>query len=295
MFKSISISAALLVLATSNLSAEVLTPVGFRDLGAGSAELVTSSPSVLVVNLEVERVSEQVGVYARYAQKYLGVRASLVAKESYSIVGADVSMTPEDYHLAGVDQLGGDTPEVLVSSVSERLPIDLNSSDRLSIEEAAEEAAEAIFAIRQLRRDLLTGELGEGFYGGGLASALERLQWEEEQYAELFFGRVERSRMSYTRYVPVVDETLRYIVCRFNPDSGVVDGGDLSAEPVLLQLTPVEGERLTAPEIVKSRTVQFRVPSVVRCDLYSGADLVASKAIPLVEFGYDIDYPISSK
>lgn len=256
-------------------------------------EIAITTPSTLVLNIEVEHTSVIVGPYARYAQKLLGVRAPLVAKEEAKIVSTDLSLAPDDYYLATPEKLmekrccGG------VVTSKESLPINITSSGAQSAEEAAEDAADEIFRIRQLRRDLLTGDLGEGFFGGGLAAALDRLDFEESSLVELFMGSTERRRSNATYFVTLDGTTARYIVGRFSAESGVVADSDLTAEPILLQLTPAEQEQMETPKYTpKHKLIKFQIENRVKCDVYQSTTLLGSKNIPLLEFGYEYTYPV---
>ncbi len=290
----ISLTAALVAITATASMAEVVTPTGFT-INGNDSKLTLNERSTLVVNLEIECERTEVGMYARYAQKLFGMRASLVEKESYKIVGANISLAPNDFYIATPAMICSEGSEEL-STTTTRLPIDISSSDLLSTEEAAEEAANAIFEIRQLRRDLISGELGEGFYGGGLDAALKRLQWEEEQYAELFFGRTTRSRSTHTRCVALDGTTARYIVARFSDKSGLSNVTDLAAEPIILQLTPSKPRTIETPAIgEKSRTIKFWVDNDVVCELFNGSKLLTNRTMPITEFGQEVLYPISEK
>ncbi len=292
MLRYITTIAAILSLAILPSQAQKTYPIGVNGSGSELA-LSEVASSTLVVNMEVEIVRVEVGKYARYAQEFLGVRAPLVAKQTATIISADVALAPADYFVATDAMLTYRGAEQ-VESYSEPLPIDISSADLPSVEDAAEEAANAIFALRSLRRDILTGELGEGFYGGGLAAALERLEYEERAYAELFFGRTTTSRERYTQYVPLSVDEKRYIVCRFSPTEGVVESSNLKAERILMQLTPAKQSKPEAPLIdAKSKSVEFRVSNLVKCDLYCNSAQIATKSIPLPEFGYNLTYVIT--
>ncbi len=292
MLKYITIAAATLSLAIMPSMAQQTAPIGVSNSNS-ALSLAQTTASTLVVNMEVEVESVVAGEYARYAQQYLGVRASLVSKTTATIVSADISLAPSDFYIANEEMLSYGGSDQATSAV-EMLPIDRTSERVLSVEEAAESAAAAIFKLRALRRDILSGELGEGFYGGGLAAALERMEYEERAYMELFFGRTEISRKRYTQYVTLVGDDARYMVCRFNPSEGVVDSSNLKAEPIMLQLTPSEQSIPDAPLLdSKSRSVVFRVSNTVKCDLYQSSTPIASKSIPLPEFGYDYTHVIS--
>ncbi|MFI3303152.1 MAG: DUF4831 family protein [Rikenellaceae bacterium] len=294
MFKKISICAAILAFTATQSIAEAASPIGFVNNGV-SSELITNSSSTIVVNLEVESERVEVGPYARFAQKYFGVRASLVEKESHTIINADISLAPNDFYVANEKMMTGSSTEIIAEK-SERIPIDISSSNIPSVEKSAGDAAKAIFRIRQLRNDLLSGDLGEGFYGSGLAAALERLQWEEDQYTELFFGRTIRSRSNHVLYVTLNGTEPRYIVTRFSNGGKITDITDLTADPLLLQLTPLEPQNIEIPKYTaKSRVAKFWMENQVKCDLFFNSKLLSSKTMPLVEFGQEIIYPITEK
>ncbi len=290
--KTIFFSVAAVSLTLADVAAESLKPIGVIKSG-NDVELVTTPVSTLVVDLTVERENVAVGPYARFAQKYLGLRAPLVAKESCRIVAADVSLAPEGFYFAeAVDSFNVE----LLSSESDPLPVDVKSSSLPSLEESAEKAADEIFYIRALRSEMLSGDLGEGFFGGGLVAALDRFEREESEYVELFMGRTTRSRSKHRFYLSLEGTTPRYIVARFSDIEGVVDSSDLLAEPIVVQLTPLSETKLDTPYIgEKSTVVTFRVPSMVKCDLYISNNFLASKSMPLNEFGYNYQYPISQK
>lgn len=294
MLKSISLSLAIMSLSVAAVQAQRLKPVGI--VGSGTdLELVMTPSATLVVSVEVEHESVEVGEYARYAQKFLGLRAPLVARESSKILSAKVAKAPENFEIATEAMMTSESAEV-ISQVATPLPMVVTSAEQLSLEEAAEAAAEEIFSIRLLRRDILSGDLGEGLYGGGLAAALEFYDKKESELVEMFMGRTIRSRESSTFYVTLDGQTKRYVVSRFSESAGMVALSDLSGDPILLQLTPAKSDKLEqAAYDSKSTTVTFRVPEKVKCDLYLGTQILDTKTISLDEFGYDYTHVISVK
>ena len=63
--------------------------------------VVAEATSTLAVDVVVEHEVFTPGVYARYAQKLLGTRASLVEREEYRVVSADVALIVD-----GVTKIG---------------------------------------------------------------------------------------------------------------------------------------------------------------------------------------------
>ena len=78
----------------------------------GADGIAVSMPrTVLAVDLTVERTVTLCGPYARYAQKYLGVRAPLTDKTTGSVGGARSALSGDDLNDAGVDD--GNTDMIL--------------------------------------------------------------------------------------------------------------------------------------------------------------------------------------
>ncbi len=282
----------MLILLTQSIEAtnpaQLIVPIGAIDTGR-STTVAFAPMATLVVDVEVEKTSSEVGIYARYAQQFLGLRAPLIAKSEYTLKSASISLATDDYFLTDRVEMPEYEPTTTYSSI----PIDITSEVVLPAEEAAEEAAAQIFTIRRMRRDLLSGELGEGFYGGGLGAALKELQSEEQRYTDLFMGSTTTQREKRRFTIALTGNTPRYIVCRFSTAAGLSDATDLAAEPILLQITPSGAEKFTPPttEDVKATYTNYRVADIAKCELLYGSSSLAVSNIPLFEFGYDISCP----
>lgn len=85
--------------------------IALEGAAESAAGIAVSMPrSVLAVDLSVECSTVLCGPYARYAQKYLGVRAPLTDKTTWSIAGARIA-------LAGDDAFGAAAPAADASRV----------------------------------------------------------------------------------------------------------------------------------------------------------------------------------
>ena len=137
-----------------------------------SGGIVVSQPrTVLAVDVTAERDVTLSGPYARYAQKFLGVRAPLTDKISWAVTGASVALLDPK---ACLDAPAPAQPSrtVMSHATSEdefsRLQADKNDMTVLALEDAAREAANTIFSLRRHRIELITGEAGENVFGEGL-------------------------------------------------------------------------------------------------------------------------------
>ncbi len=158
-----------------------------------SGGIVVSQPrTVLAVDVTAERDVTLSGPYARYAQKFLGVRAPLTDKMSWAVTGASVALLDPK---ACLDAPAPAQPSrtVMSHATSEdefsRLQADKNDMAVLALEDAAREAANTIFSLRRHRIELITGEAGENVFGEGLKAALAEIERLEQSYLELFLGK----------------------------------------------------------------------------------------------------------
>ena len=208
---------ALTVGSASAQSYRVARAGAFEENGRVEVGIPTSP---LAVDLTVEKEVVTVGPYARYAQKFLGVRGALSDKTLYSVKAARVALLDRDATTASEVPAG----EVRATSylgdaeTFSRVPFDKRSLVDESLETAARNAANTLFAIRRHRMELITSEAGEHVFGAGLQAALAELDRQEQAYTELFLGkRVTTTSVERITVVPDAGKQ-KYILCRFSPD-----------------------------------------------------------------------------
>jgi hypothetical protein len=215
----------------------------------GTARFVNPSTTIVVdATLRCETIKR--GEYARYAQRYLGVIAPLADRQVSTVTDVRIlwsdTDTPES---ADAGQLPHGTFDVSshldTGAEFMRVLPDRTSTATRTEEQAAREAADMIFSIRRRRFELVSGDMGENVYGGGLGAALERLDMMENQYMELFLGRHSvETRTERFHIVPETGDT-SIIFARWNAARGFLPVDDLSGEPVVLQLNPQGVARAT--------------------------------------------------
>ena len=242
------------------------------------------------LDVEITVCCEQiiVGPYARYAQKYLGVRAPLVDRTSYGIVDARILLA-SDACAAECGAAAGESVRTLsyAGSATEFARVLPN---RMSIVEQTPEAAakqlpEDIFSLRRHRVDLITGEAGENVFGAGLQCALDKIDELEQTYLELFLGkRVETTSTHRVRVVLSEDKT-NYVVARFSETAGVLPSDDLSGEMILLQIAP---SQMQYPQSNPKGRLTYRYANRAQCSLSLGQQSLCSVVLPLFEFGRTI-------
>lgn len=247
--------------------------------------------TVVTVNLVVEKETVTAGPYARFAQKYLGVRAPLTDKTVYRIAEASIeaSETAPAAERPAYRQ-GTETVSLLGSEKAfpKVLP-DKMSSTELSLEEAAHKAANTIFTLRRNRIDLITGVAGENVFGAGLKAALDEIDAIEQEYLELFLGK--QTVTVSVKSISTVPESgkTKYIICRFSEATGVEAAGNLSAQPIVLEFIP-SGNIPTAGLMLKGErdtraAVPFCIADNVVCRLSDGKSNFAETELPIYQYG----------
>lgn len=259
----------------------------------GADGVTVSDPrTILAVDLTVEREVILSGPYARYAQKYLGVRAALTDKTTWRICGAQIALLDSERgQLAGA--VAPATGSTLTYAASEsdfaRLQPDKLDLTPRSLEDAARAAAERLFALRRHRLELITGEAGENVFGAGLTSALAEIARQEQAYLELFLGK--QVTTSETRRFVVFPQSdkRQYIVCRFSPATGLLPESDLSGDIVLLQIDPSGATTRTIEAGPKEQNcVTCRVADPSTCTVVSNGVEYGRSVLPVFEFGRTI-------
>ena len=246
--------------------------------------VVGTAETVLAADITVRCEKIVCGPYARYAQKFLGLRAPLTDKTVYTVADAAIALMPgERYVTAG--ELPASTCRVESYEAQgadfARLQTDRLDMTETDLQTAARNAAAAIFSLRKHRLDLISGEAGENVFGAGLPVALERLDRLEQEYLELFLGR--RVVTTETRRFK-----LQQIVCRFSPDAGLLPANDLTGDIVLLQYEPQGMAVDEAGVRPTSSTIPYRIAALTRCSLIAAGQEQAAQVLPVFQFGRTI-------
>ena len=252
--------------------------ISLQGASENAQGLTVSHPrTILVVDVEVECDRILAGPYARYAQKYLGLRAPLTDKTVWTLKDARTSLADTETALfAGALK----APEKQIYKYTEaedefpRVLIDKTGIKVSTLEEAASEAVNTIYSLRRHRMELITGDAGENVFGEGLKAALDEIDRLEQSYLELFLGKriVTTSSHRYVVY-PQTDKQ-QYVVCRFS--------GDM----VLLQINPTEPQttNIAASEREPS-VVSCRVAAPSECRVICNGRQFESVTLPIFEFG----------
>lgn len=245
--------------------------------------------TTLRVDVAFERTELIAGPYARYSQKYLGVVAPLADKVTHSVTSVAILETDGASRVAEPAA----AREKSLSHMSPergfpRLTLDKSSAIAEGAEESARLAAQKIFDIRRSRFDLITGNVGENVFGGGLAAAIDELSRLEEEYLSLFFGKqTSRTGMDSYRVTPDADR-LTYTVCRFSEAAGLLAPDDLSGEPLVLDLKDTAPAPAAPAAKPNSRAVAVTLPAMMECRAVLGGAVLDYELIEIAQLGRTI-------
>lgn len=284
--KRFSLILALMFVMASTLSAQQVVKKRIGVYTENGNTVVAEANTMLVVDITMSYEEFVAGPYARYAQKYMGARASQVGYMEYSIVDAEVALAVDDFY--GVDSDCYAAERCFVSSVSfpDVLP-DKLSTGTMSVENAAEEAAETIFDLRRVRMELICGDLGEGVYGAGLESALNELDRLEKSYMELFYGKREQRFITRRFYLPVDATRKSQVLARFNAEEGILGADNLNGDIIMVTIQPSE---MQYPESNPKGKISYRYANNATVIVTLGQQLLNSRVLPIYEFGKTINF-----
>lgn len=275
--------AAVLVSLASDVAAQQVVKQRIGTYKEDGNVVVSEATTTLVVDLVVECEEFVAGDYARYAQKYLGKRASLVNRMSYSLVGADVAVLsePEYYATQSVAE------EKSVTAVGDEIAVDRLSTSELVQETAAKSAAERIFELRTARQEIILGEYGDGVYGAGLEAALREIERLEREYLQLFYGVRTVTTKHHRITLPVTADMPNVVIARFNSDEGLLQRDNITGDIVMVTINPSE---MKYPESNIKGTVAYRYANNATVSVSYAQQRLASRVLPIFEFGETVMY-----
>lgn len=243
--------------------------------------VVSEATTTLVVDLTVECEEFEAGVYARYAQKYFGKRASLVSRMSYALVGGDVAVLDAPSYYAEPANIVTES----VVTAGDKVMVDRLAADELTQEEAAKRAAERIFELRAARQDILLGEYGDGVYGAGLEAALREIERLENEYLKLFYGIRTVTTTTHRYTMPVSADMPNNVIARFNSEEGLLAKDNVAGDIVMVSVTPSE---MSYPASNPKGTVAYRYANNANVVISFAQEVLARRVLPIFEFGETI-------
>ena len=184
-----------------------------------------------------------------------------------------------------------------------RYPVEHSVSAAKTIEDKAQEAADAILDARKERHNIAIGNTDANYSGESMAAALGELTKIEEEYLLLFTGYRETAEFSTTFEVlpSATARTHRYTAFYFLEDGSLVKDNKGRGKPYELEFTPVsvpdvKTETVTTdtrkkPEKVGS--IHYRIPAICRLRLLESGNPLMETRVPVYQLGREAEMPIN--
>lgn len=295
---------------------------------ANDYALVYSLPTTrLSITLEAEITVKKPGEFYKYAKKYLDID-NPITSESHTATLKSATVTtqgvPNPDERYAVQFKSGTAPFMLLSSNG--LPLAINTDKTMtqaqeqlpepqaakptpletpaarqvvseemaqsqSTAKRAELAAAALFAIRQTRSDLITGQAEQTPPDGkSLQLMLDNLEAQEQALMAMFIGTTS-TRTDVSSFSLVPDDNITdMVIARISPLDGIVDAEDLSGEPVYLNLKVTQrgempenekGVRLTFPK----NGLAYCIPGTAEVNITYRGDTYFEDDEEMAQFG----------
>lgn len=280
-------------------------------------------------NIEVEatKTIKKAGPYYKYAKQYLGT-TDVVTEDSQNwdlksidITSYGVPDKSEEYLMQfkngsapflvmtenglplsiNIDQEApkkqSKTPKELTTSVLENNGVNKALTGELlmseSVAKKAQIAANQIYAIRDSRNSLISGDADQmPPDGASLKITMDQLDSQEAALMALFLGTTQTATFVKDFDFTPTGETNKEVVLRISDFNGMVDKNDLSGEPVYLSLKVTAKGELPVNEKGEVKklpkgAVMYKIPGKAQVTLnYNGKD-VLSKNLDVAQFGID--------
>lgn len=234
--------------------------------------------TILKIDVEYSKITQKAGQYARYAEKYLGIKeADAILEDNEHYILDNMKVEPvgiPDRDAGYIVELKPKTTAPFVYLTEEGLICTINAEytpetkvtekstiqnqqtqvnidphsifteEYLragSVSKMAEVLAKQIFKIRESRNDILTGAADNAPRDGeGIRILLANLEAQEKALVELFTGTSSVEKKQAQFELEPLSDINREILFRFSKFGGVVDSDDLSGSPVYINVRAID-------------------------------------------------------
>lgn len=177
----------------------------------------------------------------------------------------------------------------------ERVPVQQTQVVEKSLEKKAEETASLIFALREKRMDIITGNTDATYSGEAMGAAIAEITRLEEEYLTLFIGKsVKDCQTVVFDVVPSADNSGQmYIAFRISDTQGLVPASNMGGRPIVLELHKENVSTVTSESAVSAKgRIYYRRPATVTAKIMDGQKLLLQSRIPVYQLGETLSFPI---
>lgn len=279
----------------------------------------------VAITVEYDQVQVAPGPFYQYAQRYLNTdNVVLEAQTYYELTDMHIhTQAVADHERAYKVHAQRDIEAQLLSLTTEGLLYGYNVGPATVVPQAAEEntvakpmeevlmplleeqmiassiakmaegAARQIYHIREMRLNILTGDVEHvPADGHSMQLVLNELNQREQALTELFVGRKQVTHLSKTLYYTPSDAPHPTMIARFSKFGGVVDAEDLSGEPIHMNVVATKQSLHSNHAVEDKKALQ---PSEIYYNLPGQAaititykDITITASCPVAQYGVAI-------
>ena len=279
----------------------------------------------VAITVEYDQVQVAPGPFYQYAQRYLNTDNVVLEAQTYyeltnmhiqtqavadheraykvhaqrDIEAQLLSLTAEGllygYNVGPATVVSQATEENTVAKPMEEVLMPLLEEQMIasSIAKMAEGAARQIYHIREMRLNILTGDVEHvPADGQAMQLVLNELNQREQALTELFVGRKQVTHLSKTLYYTPSDAPHPAMIARFSKFGGVVDAEDLSGEPIHMNVVATKQSLHSNHAVEDKKALQ---PSEIYYNLPGQAaititykDITITASCPVAQYGVAI-------
>jgi len=175
-----------------------------------------------------------------------------------------------------------------------RVPVVRKTSEKKTLAQKAEEAANFIIKIRKRRFKLMSGQYDPYPRDEALEFAVKELTRLENEYLALFTGK-KVSQKWYYRFIYTPEGASKQpVIFRFSPQTGVCSSSDCKGIPVYLQYD-IREKNLVKSEITdtgnRQDTLFYRIPELTDVRLLFNDRTLAQKHLLIYQLGPIVQLP----
>ena len=171
-----------------------------------------------------------------------------------------------------------------------------------SLEKKAQETANTIFALRNSRMQIITGDTDATYSGEAMEAAISEINRLEQEYMSLFYGASTTSlqKMNFDVVPSASTSNQMYVAFRISETEGLLPPNEVAGRPIVLQLTFDKTANITtggvtaAVKPVTAGTVYYRVPAIATARIMDGSQTLLQTRVPVYQFGQTVSFPLNS-
>jgi len=173
--------------------------------------------------------------------------------------------------------------EVIVDSISKRIPIVNIVVRNKNTEELAKDAAKTLAKIRKRKFRLIAGLNKDMPNEGDLSLMLTELDKKEQYYLELFLGRQETENINW-QYSILPDTLGKYFLFYLDKDNGINTSEGIKYELNIEELDQIVSNNLYSKKD-KEQMLPYRNSAIVKLSIENKSKVLYQQNIKLAQFG----------